>query len=58
MELARNKMLLQLKDDEKILYEKKLKTKQNNSTIEVKVFFKVYENITSYQEISELEKEE
>lgn len=55
VELARSKMLLQLKDDEKILYEKKLKTKQNNSTIEVKVFFKVYENITSYEKISEID---
>ena len=51
--LAREKMLMQLSDDEEILYEKKLKTTQNNSTIIVEVFFKVYENITSYQEILE-----
>ena len=53
MALAREKLMLQLQDDEKILYEKKLKTTQNNSTIVVTVFFKVYENITAYEEIQE-----
>ncbi|MBQ7136725.1 MAG: sporulation protein YqfD [Bacilli bacterium] len=51
IELARKKLSVKLDDGEKILYEKKLKTKENNSTILVTVFFKVYENITSYQDI-------
>ena len=51
--LAREKMQIKLDKNEKILYEKKLKTTQNNSTILVTVFFKVYENITAYQEIVE-----
>ena len=53
IEKAREKLLLQLKDDEEILFEKKLKTEQNNSTIIVTVFFKVYENITDYAKIEE-----
>ena len=52
-DLAREKLLAKLDSDEEILYEKKLKTTQNNSTILVTVFFKVYENITAYQEIVE-----
>lgn len=51
IELAKKKLSIKLNDDEKILFEKKLKTKENNSTILVTVFFKVYENITSYQDI-------
>ena len=54
---AREKLLLQLKDDEKILFEKKLKTEQNNSTIIVTVFFKVYENITDYAKVEELKED-
>ncbi len=53
LDLAREKLMVKLGDNEKILFEKKLKTIQNNSTIELTVFFKVYENITSYQEIKE-----
>lgn len=53
VELAKEKLSIKLDSNEKILYEKKLKTTQNNSTILVTVFFKVYENITSYQEIIE-----
>lgn len=51
--LAREKLQVKLEKNEKILYEKKLKTTQNNSTILVTVFFKVYENITDYMEIIE-----
>ena len=51
--LAREKLQVKLDKNEKILYEKKLKTIQNNSTILVTVFFKVYENITDYMEIIE-----
>ena len=53
VELARNKLQVKLTNNEKILFEKKLKTTQNNSTILVTVFFKVYENITDYMEIIE-----
>lgn len=53
IELAKDKLSKKLKNDEKILYEKKLKTTQNNSTIMVRVFFKVYENITSYAKVEE-----
>jgi len=53
LELARKKLSIKLDSNEKILYEKKLKTVQNNSTIIVTVFFKVYENITSYSSIVE-----
>lgn len=56
--LAREKLKMKLSKDEKILYEKKLKTTQNNSTILVTVFFKVYENITAYEEILEVEENE
>lgn len=49
--LAREKLSCKLVGNEEILYEKKLKTDQNNSTIMVRVFFKVYENITSYEKI-------
>lgn len=56
--LARDKLNMKLSKDEKILYEKKLKTKQNNSTILVTVFFKVYENITAYEEILEVKENE
>ena len=45
-----------LLEDSKILDQKKLKFVVKNSTIDLDVFFKVYENITSYQEI-ELEGE-
>ena len=54
VDLAREKLKMKLSKDEEILYEKKLKTTQNNSTILVTVFFKVYENITAYEEILEV----
>ncbi len=54
---AREKLSLQLKEDEKILFEKKLKTSQNNSTIIVTVFFKVYENITDYAKVEEIKED-
>ncbi len=53
LDLAREKIKVKLDKNEEILFEKKLKTIQNNSTIELTVFFKVYENITSYQSIEE-----
>lgn len=52
--LAREKISAKFNDNEKILSEKKLKIKQNNSTILMTVFFKVYEDITSYAPIEEI----
>ena len=49
--LAKEKLLNDLKEDSKILYQKKLKLYEENSTIVVEVFFKVYENITDYKTI-------
>ena len=55
VELARNKILSTLKENEYIISQKKLKTILNDSTINIEVFFKVYENISefSYYEIKE-----
>ena len=39
-----------LKDDEYIISKKTLNFKQNESKIEVGVFFKVYENITDFKD--------
>ena len=46
IKVAREKILKSLPSDSKILSQKKLKIIVNNSTIDVDVFFKVYENIT------------
>ena len=46
--LARDKIINQLDSNEYIISQKKLKTTINNSTINVEVFFKVYENISNY----------
>ena len=51
IELAREKLLNDLKGDSKILFQKKLKLYEENSTIIVEVFFKVYEDITDYKNI-------
>ena len=47
-------MLTIIKDENNILLEKKLKTIPKNSTIELVIFFKVKEDITSYQNIEEV----
>ena len=52
LRLAKEKLLNNLKEDSKILLQKKLKLYEENSTIIVEVFYKVYEDITDYQEIS------
>ncbi len=52
VKLARSKILAKLPKDSKILSQKKLKIIVNNSTIDVDVFFKVYENITDTIEIN------
>lgn len=49
--LARLNILKKLPKDSKILSEKKLKIIINNSTIDIDVFFKVYENITDTKKI-------
>ncbi len=46
--LAREKIIKRLDEDEYIISQKKLKTSINNSTIIIEVFFKVYENISTY----------
>ena len=46
--MARKKIEDQLGRGEYIISQKKLKTVINNSTIITEVFFKVYENISSY----------
>ena len=49
--MAKEKLLNSLQGDSKILYQKKLKLYEENSTIIVEVFFKVYEDITDYKNI-------
>ena len=46
--LAREKIMKTLSENEYIISQKKLKTMVNNSTMIVEVFFKVYENISTY----------
>ncbi|MBQ8892749.1 MAG: sporulation protein YqfD, partial [Bacilli bacterium] len=53
LKLAREKLLSNLPDDSEILNQKKLKLIINNSTIDVDIFFKVYENITEVKRIEE-----
>lgn len=52
--LAENKISVNLKDDEYIISKKTLNFKQNESKIEVGVFFKVYENITDFKDADTL----
>ena len=47
-----------LKNDEEVISKKVLKKTEKNSKIEVEVFYKIKENITSYEEISDLSIEE
>ena len=54
---AREKLLNDLKGDSKILLQKKLKLYEENSTIVIEVFFKVFEDITDYQSINSKEGE-
>lgn len=55
LEVAREKLEMLLGKEDAILLEKKLKTNAKDSTIEVVIFFKVKEDITSYQKIPEKE---
>lgn len=52
LSLAYEKLLNDLKGDSKILLQKKLKLYEENSTIVIEVFFKVYEDITDYKNIT------
>lgn len=49
--IAREKLLNTLKEGSKIISQKKLKLRIKDSTIEIDVFIKAYENITDYREI-------
>ena len=49
--IAREKLLSSLSKDSKIIFEKKLKTNEINSKIEIVIFFKVIEDITDYSNI-------
>ena len=53
LKLARDKLLNTLPRDSKIINQKKLKIIINNSTIDMDIFFKVYENITDTKRIEE-----
>ena len=53
IKVARSRLLKDLSKDSQILSEKKLKIIVNNSTIDVDIFFKVYENITDIKRIEE-----
>ena len=52
LKVAREKILKTLPSDSRILQEKKLKIIVNDSTIDMDVFFKVYENITDTRKIT------
>jgi len=58
IKLSSKKIEKNLTDEECILSKKVLKKTINNSKIEVEVFFKVKENITDYQDISNIDIEE
>jgi len=53
--IAKEKLLSTLNNDSEIISQKKLKLNVKNSTIEIDVFIKAYENITDYRNI-EVEK--
>lgn len=53
LEIGREKLMSGLKSKEKILIEKILNSTINNNMIKLEIFFKVYENITSYKNIEE-----
>lgn len=53
-EIAKKRLERNLGEDIEILYEKNLKITEEDSKIIVVMFYKVYEDITDYQEISEI----
>lgn len=52
--IAKNRLKSKLGENIEILYEKNLKITEEDSKIIVVMFYKVYEDITDYQEISEI----
>lgn len=56
--IAREKLKQKLGDDIEILYEKSLKITEENSKIDIEIFFTLKEDITAYQEIPENIEEE
>ncbi|MGI6329835.1 MAG: sporulation protein YqfD [Bacilli bacterium] len=57
LELVNQKMKSNLKDDESIISSQLLNQFKDEEKIYLKMFFKVYENITAYQEISLIKEE-
>ena len=55
LKLSEKEINKKLRKDEKVLSKKVLKKNINNSKIEIEVFLKVKEDITSYQDISNIE---
>ena len=53
MNIAREKLENSLNNDAKILSQKKLKLYEENNIIIIEIFFKVYEDITDYEDILE-----
>lgn len=51
--LAREKLMINLTEEDEILYEKSLKITEEDSKIVIVIFFKVKEDITDYQSIPE-----
>lgn len=58
IKLATKKIEKQLKKDDEIISKKVLKKNDFHSKIKVEVFFKIKEDITTYQDISKLNIEE
>ena len=50
-EIARKRLLDNINTDSKIIFEKKLKTNEINSKIDIVIFYKVIEDITAYKDI-------
>ncbi len=52
--IAKKRLIDKLGEDIEILYEKNLKIMEEDSKIEIVMFYKVFENITDYQEIPDI----
>ena len=55
--IVKEKLLHKLGQEDKILYEKCLKITEEDSKIVVVIFYKIYEDITDYQQILEIEQQ-
>ena len=49
--IARNRLMEKIGNNIEILYEKNLKITEENSKIKIVMFYKIYEDITEYQNI-------